>query len=99
MAFRCLLVSEELVCIVSHKYFEPLLCLQQSARDYYNSSGVFPHFLQVQDLVDCLQGILTVIPLQLLSFHIAVLRGFDVSTTYDISVDISRLHWGVGLYQ
>ena len=25
-------------------------------------------------------GILTVIPLQLLSFHIAVLRGYDVST-------------------
>ena len=51
------------------------------------------------DLVDCLQGILTVIPLQLLSFHIAVLRGFDVSTTYHISVDISRLHWGMGFRQ
>ena len=28
--------------------------------------------------VDCLQGVLTVIPMQLLSFHIAVLRGYDV---------------------
>jgi glucosamine--fructose-6-phosphate aminotransferase (isomerizing) len=28
--------------------------------------------------VDCLQGLLSVIPLQLLSFHIAVLRGYDV---------------------
>lgn len=36
--------------------------------------------LQVPQTVDCLQGILTVIPLQLLSFHIAVLRGYDVST-------------------
>ena len=35
--------------------------------------------LQVPHVVDCLQGILMVIPLQLLSFHIAVLRGFDVS--------------------
>lgn len=35
--------------------------------------------LEVPDMVDCLQGILTVIPLQLLSFHLAVLRGYDVS--------------------
>ena len=38
------------------------------------------HCLKVPDLVDCLQSILTVIPLQLLSFHIAVLRGYDVSS-------------------
>ena len=35
--------------------------------------------LKVPEVVDCLQGILTVIPLQLLSFHIAVLKGYDVS--------------------
>ena len=35
--------------------------------------------LEVPKTVDCLQGILSVIPLQLLSFHIAVLRGYDVS--------------------
>lgn len=35
--------------------------------------------LQVPHSVDCLQGILTVIPLQLLSYHIAVLRGCNVS--------------------
>ncbi len=34
--------------------------------------------LEVPDIVDCLQGVLTVIPLQLLSFHLAVLRGYDV---------------------
>ena len=34
--------------------------------------------LQLPEVVDCLQGILTVIPLQLLSFHIAGLRGYDV---------------------
>ncbi|KAK2177478.1 hypothetical protein NP493_596g00005 [Ridgeia piscesae] len=33
--------------------------------------------LEVPHTVDCLQGILTVIPMQLLSFHIAVLRGYD----------------------
>jgi glucosamine 6-phosphate synthetase-like amidotransferase/phosphosugar isomerase protein len=38
-------------------------------------------FIAVPHAVDCLQGILTVIPMQLLSFHIAVLRGYDVSCT------------------
>ena len=34
--------------------------------------------IQMPHIVDCLQGILTVIPLQLLSFHIAVMGGHDV---------------------
>lgn len=35
--------------------------------------------IKVPHSVDCLQGILSVIPLQLLAFHLAVLRGYDVS--------------------
>lgn len=35
--------------------------------------------IKVPHTVDCLQGILSVIPLQLLAFHLAVLRGYDVS--------------------
>ncbi len=35
--------------------------------------------MEVPQVVDCLQGVLTVIPLQLLSYHIATLKGFDVS--------------------
>ncbi|XP_078386829.1 glutamine--fructose-6-phosphate aminotransferase [isomerizing] 1-like [Cetorhinus maximus] len=34
--------------------------------------------IKVPHTVDCLQGILSVIPLQLLAFHLAVLRGYDV---------------------
>ncbi|XP_078284721.1 glutamine--fructose-6-phosphate aminotransferase [isomerizing] 1-like isoform X3 [Rhinoraja longicauda] len=34
--------------------------------------------IQIPHTVDCLQGILSVIPLQLLAFHLAVLRGYDV---------------------
>lgn len=37
-------------------------------------------FLEVPHTVDCLQGILTVIPMQLLSYHIAVLKGCNVSS-------------------
>ena len=53
--------------------------------------------------VDCLQGILSVIPLQLLAFHVAVLRGFDVSyrKTFDkptgTLVGFETLHGGVGV--
>ncbi|XP_019928276.1 glutamine--fructose-6-phosphate aminotransferase [isomerizing] 2 isoform X4 [Magallana gigas] len=36
------------------------------------------NYVEVPQTVDCLQGVLTVIPMQLLSFHIAVLRGYDV---------------------
>ena len=35
--------------------------------------------IKVPHSVDRLQGILSVIPLQLLAFHLAVLRGYDVS--------------------
>ena len=35
--------------------------------------------IELPGMSDCLNGILCVIPLQLLAFHIAVLRGFDVS--------------------
>uniref|UniRef100_A0A8C7N9T5 glutamine--fructose-6-phosphate transaminase (isomerizing) n=1 Tax=Oncorhynchus kisutch TaxID=8019 RepID=A0A8C7N9T5_ONCKI len=35
--------------------------------------------IELPQTVDCLQGVLSVIPLQLMSFHLAVLRGYDVS--------------------
>lgn len=34
--------------------------------------------IQIPETVDCLQSVLAVIPLQLISFHIAVQRGLDV---------------------
>ena len=40
---------------------------------------VYLSISQIPKVADCLQGILTVVPLQLLSFHIAVLKGYDVS--------------------
>ena len=46
------------------------------------------HLLTIPSTVDCLSGILTVIPLQLMSFHIAVMRGLNVSFFF-IFLDIS----------
>lgn len=36
--------------------------------------------LRVPKTVDCIQNILTVIPLQLLSYHVAELKGLNVSS-------------------
>uniref|UniRef100_A0A8C1Q934 glutamine--fructose-6-phosphate transaminase (isomerizing) n=1 Tax=Cyprinus carpio TaxID=7962 RepID=A0A8C1Q934_CYPCA len=52
-----------------------VICDKEDNETINNSSRT----IKVPHCVDCLQGILSVIPLQLLSFHLAVLRGFDVS--------------------
>ncbi|ELU13472.1 hypothetical protein CAPTEDRAFT_164953 [Capitella teleta] len=46
-------------------------------------------FIAVPHTVDCLQGILTVIPMQLLSFHIAVLRGYDVDCPRNLAKSVT----------
>lgn len=48
-------------------------------KDDYETVKNSSRTIKVPHCVDCLQGILSVIPLQLLSFHLAVLRGYDVS--------------------
>uniref|UniRef100_H2ZHY6 glutamine--fructose-6-phosphate transaminase (isomerizing) n=1 Tax=Ciona savignyi TaxID=51511 RepID=H2ZHY6_CIOSA len=47
------------------------------------------HILKVPHTVDCLQGILTVIPLQLLSFHIAQLKGLDVDFPRNLAKSVT----------
>lgn len=45
--------------------------------------------IEVPTVVDCLQGILTVIPLQLLSYHIATLRGLDVDCPRNLAKSVT----------
>lgn len=45
--------------------------------------------LQIPHTVDCLQGILSVIPLQLLSYHIAVLRNCDVDCPRNLAKSVT----------
>ncbi|XP_054453235.1 glutamine--fructose-6-phosphate aminotransferase [isomerizing] 2 [Anoplopoma fimbria] len=47
------------------------------------------HTIELPHTVDCLQGILSVIPLQLLSFHLAVLRGFDVDFPRNLAKSVT----------
>ncbi len=45
--------------------------------------------IKVPKTVDCLQGILSVIPLQLLSYHIAVIRGYDVDCPRNLAKSVT----------
>lgn len=45
--------------------------------------------VEIPKTVDCLQGLLSVIPLQLLSFHIAVLRGYDVDCPRNLAKSVT----------
>ncbi|TDH07643.1 hypothetical protein EPR50_G00108760 [Perca flavescens] len=45
--------------------------------------------IELPHTVDCLQGILSVIPLQLMSFHLAVLRGFDVDFPRNLAKSVT----------
>ncbi|XP_021952868.1 glutamine--fructose-6-phosphate aminotransferase [isomerizing] 2 isoform X2 [Folsomia candida] len=47
------------------------------------------NFLEIPHSVDCLQGILTVIPMQLLSYHIAVLRGCNVDCPRNLAKSVT----------
>lgn len=45
--------------------------------------------IEIPHTVDCLQGLLTVIPMQLMSFHIAVLRGYDVDCPRNLAKSVT----------
>ena len=49
---------------------------------------------QVPEVVECLQPIINIVPLQLLSYHLTVLRGFNVDQPRNLakSVTVSEEH-------
>ena len=55
-----------------------MICEDECVDDVSRFSS---NVLTIPKTVDCLSGILTVIPLQLMSFHLAVERGCNVSLT------------------
>jgi len=56
--------------------------------DKETASHAFMTF-EIPHTVDCLQGILTVIPLQLLAYHIAVLRGLNVDQPRNLAKSVT----------
>uniref|UniRef100_A0A674NRZ4 glutamine--fructose-6-phosphate transaminase (isomerizing) n=1 Tax=Takifugu rubripes TaxID=31033 RepID=A0A674NRZ4_TAKRU len=62
-----------------------ILCCQ----DDPEMSQIAYQTIELPQTVDCLQGILSVIPLQLLSFHLAVLRGYDVDFPRNLAKSVT----------
>ncbi|KAG1949258.1 glutamine--fructose-6-phosphate aminotransferase [isomerizing] 1 [Pimephales promelas] len=62
-----------------------VICDKEDNETINNSSRT----IKVPHCLDCLQGILCVIPLQLLSFHLAVLRGFDVDCPRNLAKSVT----------
>jgi glucosamine--fructose-6-phosphate aminotransferase (isomerizing) len=66
----------------------PLLILNENDKEL---TDLTEKNIKVPKTVDCLQGLLSVIPLQLLSFHIAVLRGYDVDCPRNLAKSVTVL--------
>ncbi|XP_032411359.1 glutamine--fructose-6-phosphate aminotransferase [isomerizing] 2-like [Xiphophorus hellerii] len=62
-----------------------LLCSQDDSELMKNAYKT----IELPQTVDCLQGILSVIPLQLMSFHLAVLRGYDVDCPRNLAKSVT----------
>ena len=62
-----------------------LICNNEDKSVLSSASSV----LEVPKTVDCLQGLLTVIPLQLLSYHVAVLRGCNVDCPRNLAKSVT----------
>ncbi|XP_015256771.1 PREDICTED: glutamine--fructose-6-phosphate aminotransferase [isomerizing] 2-like [Cyprinodon variegatus] len=62
-----------------------ILCSQDDSEVIKNAYKT----IELPETVDCLQGILSVIPLQLLSFHLAVLRGYDVDCPRNLAKSVT----------
>jgi len=66
---------------------QPVLLCEQG--DTETQAFCAQSFLEIPHSVDCLQGILTVIPMQLLSYHIAVLRGCNVDCPRNLAKSVT----------
>ncbi|XP_071952117.1 glutamine--fructose-6-phosphate aminotransferase [isomerizing] 2-like isoform X2 [Antedon mediterranea] len=64
----------------------PILICQKGDKESQSKAS---RVIELPGTVDCLQGILCVIPLQLLAFHTAVLRGYDVDCPRNLAKSVT----------
>jgi len=65
---------------------KPILIIEEGDAE---TAAWAQHSLEVPRTVDALQGVLTVIPLQLLSYHLAVLRGCNVDCPRNLAKSVT----------
>jgi glucosamine--fructose-6-phosphate aminotransferase (isomerizing) len=54
-----------------------------------NAAALADHVISIPETVDFLSPLLTVIPLQLLAYHIAVIRGCDVDQPRNLAKSVT----------
>jgi len=54
-----------------------------------SAAGIDLRTIEVPQLVDCLQNVITVLPLQMLSYHLACLRGHDVDCPRNLAKSVT----------
>ena len=57
--------------------------------DRPEAAGIELRTIEVPPLVDCLQSLITVLPLQLLSYHIATAKGYDVDCPRNLAKSVT----------
>ncbi|KAM3172096.1 hypothetical protein ACTXT7_015253 [Hymenolepis weldensis] len=72
---------------VHSRHGNPILITNEKPDSYLKelSKSIF----EVPKTVDCLQSILAVVPLQLLSFHVARLKGLDVDCPRNLAKSVT----------
>lgn len=65
---------------------QPIVICEENDKD---TAQFASQVLEVPKTVDCLQGVLTVIPMQLLSYHIAVLKGCNVDCPRNLAKSVT----------
>merc|ERR1719154_1015855 len=65
---------------------QPILICEQNDEE---TKAMSPNFLEIPHTVDCLQGILSVIPMQMLSYHMAVMKGCNVDCPRNLAKSVT----------
>ena len=65
---------------------KPILIIEEGDQE---TAKWAKHVLEVPRSVDALQGVLTVIPMQLLSYHLAVLRDCNVDCPRNLAKSVT----------
>ncbi|PNF24493.1 Glutamine--fructose-6-phosphate aminotransferase [isomerizing] 2 [Cryptotermes secundus] len=79
---KCMIALQQ----VTAREGRPIIICEKGDRETQSFAS---RSLEVPHTVDCLQGILTVIPMQLLSYHIAVLKGCNVDCPRNLAKSVT----------
>ncbi|ELQ76881.1 Glucosamine 6-phosphate synthetase [Trachipleistophora hominis] len=79
--------SENAVSELMARRGKPIIVTNNELVDQFKKMGCMT--IGIPTTVDCLQGLLTVIPMQLLSYHLAVIKGYDVDCPRNLAKSVT----------